>query len=135
MRLWSCALACISLIFISSIDANEGSCETCDAMALEARNLLRDLEPDPEGNVFRSRRMRHPRSELEIIKVLDEVRVKWTEKEPDLASSLKEYEDNLEELVYEEGPERLPWLLCEVLLSSCPPGTYVQRKVHVEDEL
>eukprot|EP00963_Diacronema_lutheri_P008449 scaffold752_cov322-Pavlova_lutheri.AAC.46 len=110
-------------------------CRRCEGMAMDLRDALRNVEPEVDGSVFRARRMRHPRSELDIVRVVEETYEKWLPMEPEIAGWIQMHGDAIDDYVYEEGPEHVPWLLCETLTSACPTGHFVHHESHMGDEL
>lgn len=113
----------------------EDECARCEEMAVALRDALRDVEPETDGSVFRARRMRHPRSELDIVHAIETTYQTWSSVQPDTAGWLQMHGDEIDDFVYEEGPERVPWLLCETLAAVCPSGHFEHHEAHPGDEL
>mmetsp|Transcript_677 Transcript_677/g.2605 ORF Transcript_677/g.2605 Transcript_677/m.2605 type:complete len:134 (-) Transcript_677:666-1067(-) len=113
----------------------ENTCGRCEEMAVALRDALRDVEPETDGSVFRARRMRHPRSELDIARAIETTYQAWISVQPEAAGWLQTYGDEIDDFVYEEGPEHVPWLLCETLAAVCPSGHFAHRNTHPGDEL
>lgn len=133
--MWRTRLSTTFATLLAMARGTEDACGRCEEMAVALRDALRDVEPETDGSVFRARRMRHPRSELDIVRAIETTYQACISVQPEAAGWLQTHGDEIEDFVYEEGPEHVPWLLCERLAAVCPSGHFAHHDTHAGDEL